>query len=308
MFKLPNGIPSLNSSAQDWADYAEFLTLIKENGELSLLELIRQPSFISDEEFLIGIEDDSDRFLQKADEVIAEIRFRSELCGNKYPFITKNKDYTLSYTKENETFGEIYKYLLLCTRLQMNKNRVHGQIDGALLFEKLSAVVARSYFGDKSEVEVFGTSRSGEGGFRNKLEELIKRLNEGGSLHQNPGHRPQDENVDFIIWKGFSDRLPSQLIAFGQCKTGTSWVDSLSELNTLAFCNTWFTRQPVLTPIRLFFCAQYFPRDIWHVRAYEAGLVFDRFRILDWMPDKLDKDLYNSVLMWSKGAFASVKI
>lgn len=306
MFKLPDGIPSLNSSAQDWADYAEFLTLLKDDKELSVLELIRQPSLISDEEFILGIEDESDRFLQKADEVIAEIRTRSEICGFKYPFTTKNNDYTISHSDENEFYNVVYKYLLLCTRLKMNKNRVHAGVDGALLFEEISSTVAKAYFGYESEVEVFGTSKSGAGGFRSRLEGLIKRMNEGGTIHANPGHRPQDENVDLIIWKGFADRLPSQLIAFGQCKTGTSWSEKLSELNTSAFCKTWFSRQPVLTPIRLFFCAQYFPREIWHVRAYEAGLVFDRFRILEWIPEELNESLFKDVLSWSEEAFTSV--
>src|SRR5690606_22471282 len=98
---------------------------------------------------------------------------------------------------------------------------------------------------------------------------------------------------------GFKDQQPSKLIAFGQCKTGTSWVEKLSELNTEAFCKTWFIKQPVLTPVRMFFTAQYFPREIFRVRANEAGLVFDRFRILDYLPDKIDMEILKNMETWT---------
>jgi hypothetical protein len=92
------------------------------------------------------------------------------------------------------------------------------------------------------------------------------------------------------------------MIAFGQCKTGTSWQNMLSELNSEAFCKTWFSEQPVLTPIRMFFCSQYFPREIWRPRANEAGLVFDRFRIIDYLPTQLTNSLVNEMIEWCAAA------
>jgi len=74
----------------------------------------------------------------------------------------------------------------------------------------------------------------------------------------------------------------------------------LTELNTEAFCKTWFTKQPVLTPVRMFFTAQYFPKEIFRVRANEAGLVFDRFRILDYLPSNIDDDLLSKMLAWTE--------
>jgi hypothetical protein len=296
MFKLPNGLPSLRNSAQDWADYAEYSVLSKTN--LSILSLVKTPLLISDETLVDGIEDDTDKFINKADEISAEINNRKSTTGFKYPFETSDSDYSIKFLLADSLHVWIYKFLLLCTRLNMKDEKIQSGLDGTQLFERLSAEVALNFFGNNAEVDILGTSKSHIGGFRAKLLEITKKMKEGGDIHQNHGYKPQDDNVDLIIWKGFSDKLPSQMIAFAQCKTGTSWQDRLSELNTESFCKTWFSRQPVVTPIRMFFCAQYFPKEIWHPRANEAGLVFDRFRILDYLPDTLDDTLLQDIKAW----------
>src|SRR5690606_12844083 len=151
-----------------------------------------------------------------------------------------------------------------------------------------------------AEVDILGTSKEDVSSFRDKLRTITSLLGEGGEIHNRPGHKPQDGKVDVIVWKGFKDKQVSKLIAFGQCKTGTSWVTNLTELDTRAFCNIWFTEQPILTPLRMFFTAQYFPRDIFYVRAAEAGLVFDRFRILDYLPEQLDDGLVTKMQAWTQ--------
>lgn len=298
MFKLPDGLPSLKSSAQDWADYAEYLSI--EKGEISLLSLIKTPLLVSDEIEVNGLDDDTDAYNNKADDIAKELQYRIDICKGRYPFKLINHDYSLKYFPNTQETALVYRFLLFATRVNMGRDRIHSEIDGALLFERLSALIALEFFGDNSEVDFLGTSKTNAGGFREKLREITGKIREGGDIHENIGHRPQDDNVDLVVWKGFTDKLPSQMIAFGQCKTGTSWRDKLSELNTDSFCKTWFTRQPVLTPVRLFFSAQYFPRDIWHVRANEAGLVFDRFRIMDYLPNELDQEILLNIKTWTK--------
>jgi len=296
MFKLPDGIPTLRSSAQEWADYTEYLALTK--GTISLHDVLKSPLLVSDETIVSGITDTTDRFNDKADEISIEINRRKNISGSKYPFTAIQHGYTIQYEVDDDNHNWVYRFLLLATRLNMSKEKVQNDIDGTQLFEMLSAVVAKEFFGKNTEADILGTSRNDIGGFREKLAQLTQRIGEGGAIIQNEGFRPQDDNVDVIIWKGFSDKLPSKVIAFGQCKTGTSWEDRLSELNTDAFCRNWFSIQPVMTPMRMFFCAQYFPLDIWRVRANEAGLVFDRFRILDYLPDTVEPELMANVKMW----------
>ena len=296
MFKLPDGVPTSRTSAQDWADYAEYKALKK--GAIALLDLIKSPLLTTDELSVNGIEDDTDKFINKADEISTEIARRVSITRNQYPFELTNKDYTLKYIQNKNLYNLVYRFLLLSTRLNMTSDKLQNDIDGTQLFEKLSAEVAVSFFGTNANVDILGTSKSDVGGFREKLSHISKQIGEGGKIHQNEGLRPQDDNIDVIVWKGFSDKQASQMIAFGQCKTGTSWQGRLSELNTEAFCKTWFSEQPVLTPLRMFFCAQYFPKEIWRPRANEAGLVFDRFRIIDYLPNELSTELKDNIESW----------
>jgi hypothetical protein len=296
MFKLPDGIPSLHSSSQEWADYAEYLALIK--GAISLHDLTKAPLLVSDETIVSGITDATDRFNDKADEISIEINRRKNISKDKYPFNAVQNGYAIKYEPQDGDYNWVYRFLLLSTRMNMKNQKVQNNIDGTEVFEKLSAVVAKEFFGKNAEADVLGTSKKDVGGFREKLADLTKRIGEGGSIHPNNGFQPQDDNVDVVLWKQFSDKMPSQVIAFGQCKTGTSWSDKLSELNTDAFCKTWFTMQPVMTPLRMFFCAQYFPIEIWRPRANEAGLVFDRFRILDYLPENIEQELMDSIKTW----------
>ncbi len=300
MFKLPYGIPGLRTSAQDWADYAEYKAL--KHGSIALLDLIKAPLLISDEVVVNGIEDDTDKYINKADEIATEIKRRYVITGKQYPFELTNLGYALKYISSDTLFNLIYRFLLLATRLNMKKDKIQGGLDGTQLFEKLSAEITLAFFGDNSSVDIFGTSKSNVGGFRQKLSDISKRIGEGGKIHQHESFRPQDDNIDVIAWKGFSDKQASQMIAFGQCKTGTSWQNALSELNTEAFCKTWFSEQPVLTPLRMFFCAQYFPIEIWRPRANEAGLVFDRFRIIDYLPERINDELLADIKLWCEGA------
>ncbi len=302
MFKLPDQIPSLRSPTQEWADYAEYLAL--KNGKISLYNLVKRPMLVSDENVISGIEDSTDRFNDKADEITMEIKNRRIISRERYPYHSADLGYSIHFEQSDEQHNWVYRFLLLSTRLKMSTQKIQNGLDGTHIFERLSAVVAKQFFGENAEVDIMGTSKAQAGGFRTKLKELTKRMGEGGEPHANTGYQPQDDNVDVILWKGFSDQQPSQIVAFGQCKTGTSWSDRLSELNVDAFCKTWFSTQPVLTPIRMFFCAQYFPREIWRPRANEAGLVFDRFRILDYLPDSIADELLNDIKTWCTGAEA----
>ncbi len=306
MFKLPNKIPTNRTSAQDWADYAEYHAIL--NGKINLYNLTKPARMISDEEEIVGIDDDADRYLQKVDEISAEVRYRMEVGEALYPFEMEDNDYSIRYISKSEYSVIVYPYLLLATRANMSKDRIKVNIDGSLLFEHLCSIVAQHYFGSRAEVDILGTSKEDILSFRDKLREITRMIGEGGEIHENPGHKPQDDNIDVIVWKSFKDRYPSKMIAFGQCKTGTSWVERLSELNTDAFCKTWFTSQPVLTPVRMFFTAQYFPKEIFRVRANEAGLVFDRFRILDYLPERLDPELLEKMSLWNEAIKAHYQV
>jgi hypothetical protein len=154
--------------------------------------------------------------------------------------------------------------------------------------------------GARAESLVFGTAL--DGAFEHKVNDLCVRLGEGIQFDNPDTVQPtaQDDRLDIVAWKSFTDRNTSKLIAFGQCKTGTSWTSAnLSELQPEVFCKKWFRRQPIHTPVRMFFCSLYISLDQWNTRANDGGIVFDRFRILDFLPEGIENDLLQNIMTWS---------
>lgn len=296
MFKLPDQIPTKRDTAQEWADYAEFKSF--ENKLVPLISLNKASKLSEDEIAVAGIEDESDHYINKVDEIAAEIKNRTQFTNSRYPFSLVQKDYVLQYTPDHSISDLVYKFLLLSTRVNMKLDKIQDGIDGTLLFEHLSAAIAKNYFGMNAEVEIIGTSKDERIGFREKLKQIVSKMGEGGEIHEHTGYRPQDDSIDIIVWKGFSDNKPSKMIAFGQCKTGTNWQDSTRQLNSQTFCSTWFKSQPIITPLNMFFTAQYFPHDKWLPLAYRAGLIFDRHRIMDYLPEILDPILVQKMKTW----------
>lgn len=303
-FKLPNGIPNIRSSSQDWADYAEFLA-IKESS-ISLMKLQKDPLMVSDEIELSGIEDETDKLNNKMEEVSREIEERIDHLGSKYPFSLLKNGYVLKFNNLESLSCLVYKYLLFATRIKMtgkkDENRIINSIDGSLLFEKLCGEVVVVFFGPRTKLEVFGTSKTDNGGFYKRIEDLIKKLGEGKGPRKYSGAKPQDDKVDIIVWKEFLDKKTSKLIGLGQCKTGTSWIENLSELQPDIFFQTWFQDIPIVSPLKMFFCAQYFPKDKWDFKARHAGLIFDRFRIIENLPENIDTQIKIEISSWLDGA------
>ena len=242
-----------------------------------------------------------------AEDAFGEIERRYEACAGGYPFVLTGNG-TIVHRQEyiggqeNERHA-IYKYLLLATRLNMKEARQYGGYDGTQLLEELAAESARNYLGNRSESMVFGTAASASGGFRARINELCERIGEGDDFfdHGNTASRQQDGKLDVVAWTPFSDRLPGQLIMFGQCKTGTHYRDQLAQLQPDAFCRKWLRTQPAVTPTRAFFISEALPRSGWRDSAVDAGVLFDRCRIVDFAHDA-SADLLAKIRDWTKDA------
>ena len=72
---------------------------------------------------------------QIVEEAYLEIERRKEACRDGYPFVVGEQGYTLHASQKAGNHKHIiYKYLLLATRLNMNDNREHADIDGSHSF------------------------------------------------------------------------------------------------------------------------------------------------------------------------------
>ena len=228
---------------------------------------------------------------------------RAGACREGYPFQLDLQGYALSFNQLalNHRYV-VYQYLLLATRLDMRSNRMHAGLDGALLFEELAAEAAREYLGARAESLVFGTAAE-EGNFQAKVNELCRLIKEGGGFVERDAtpSRPRDGKLDVVAWKHFTDGLAGKLIVFGQCKTGTNYSDTLTQLNPTAFYQKWFRDALVVTPVRTFFIAEALPSDQRYNASSDAGILFDRCRIVDFC-DNVDKDVLSKVTAWTIAA------
>lgn len=303
-FKWP-GAPSPRAPAHELADFAE-LTAWRD-GSVSPVSLSRVLGRLAENDYSDGVPED-DEAEPAIDDAFGELERRRKACGgaHAYPFgIAGNGNVLRTVPGRRDTKRLVYLYLLLATRLHMDRNRRHAGRDGTHLFERLSAAVARGHLGARAESLVFGAA-PGSPPFADKIDDLCRRIGEGGGFANRPGvssHR-RDGGLDAVAWKSFSDGSPGKIIVFGQCKTGTHYKDSLAQLQPDGFCDKWFRVSPVVDPVRAFFVSESLPRADWTGASVDAGLMFDRCRIVDFCDD-IDEEMRQNIENWTKAAAAA---
>lgn len=214
-----------------------------------------------------------------ADDAFTEIERRAEFTGAGYPFAITGDSIELSVDR----FNSSYVFLLLLSWFGPNQDhtpRRHPERS----FETLCARAIRSYFGGltHSKTYRFGWPRSEpHQSFSMALDHVIAELNEGGNAKPITDTRaPRDDQLDIVAWIPFTDKLPGQLIAFGQCAAGSNWEAKVSELpDTAGWCSHRMTDPPLVPPIRTFFVPHCIERGRWEWASRRAGIVFERCRI-----------------------------
>ena len=274
---------------------------------MSAVELTRSLGRLDEADYSEGVPEE-DEVDARVETVFAEIERRRDACAGGYPFSVGDSGQTVRLKKSGgeDKRHTIYRYLLLATRLNMNDNRLRGGLDGTRLFEELAVESARCYLGKRSVGLVFGTAAHSNG-FAAKVSDLCKRLGEGdGFINRSNGRlRQQDGKLDVVAWTPFSDCQSGKLIMFGQCKTGTHYKDHLTQLQPDSFCSKWFQSQPTVSPTRTFFVTEALPRSRWRDMAVDAGLLFDRCRIVDFS-DTASTDVLTRVQVWTDAAAAAL--
>ncbi len=300
MFNRPNK----NDPASVVADFIELQCLLQ-RAPVSTNSLRSLYSIPDDEINNEGITSSDDYSIDTLEDGIKECNQRSVNCPAGYPFdVTAN---AVSLHIPNSLNKEIYEFLLLSTRLNMRDESRHAGLDATKLFEELCAVVAAEYFGHHSKSMVFGTAENDT--FQDKVERVINSLNLTSTFKTPLGStgRQKDAAVDVIVWIPFTDKKDSQMIAVGQCKTGTHWENMLTATQPDVFFGSYFSGAPFADVGRLFFMSESCGMDRWEERSRKAGIVFDRTRILEFLPDRLGPELSGKITEWNRAALAFVE-
>jgi hypothetical protein len=290
MYKLGQ-VPSLRAGIEELADYVEVECLRQTDRNASIEDVLRSAGRVAED-----LEDDREQQDIRSDTVAVSIaeelvsRVRDAGLGlYRYPFRFDGGRYVLFL--EPAWNPSLYLFLLLVTRENMRDSATQGGVNGTDLFEDICGEVARQYWGPRAESLVFGTARRRRGDiarFTVAVNDMCTRIREGRGFQNNYGRRltVQDDNLDLVVWSPFSDRRGAQAIAFGQCKTGTSWTrNDVMSLNPRAFMNSWVHPPFLVPPMPLFFvAARVHPNELEGLCVSEVVL-FDRCRIVDYAPD-----------------------
>lgn len=309
MFRLPHA-PSPGAHIHELADFIEWHAWCK--GSCSSRSTNSAIDQLDDNFDFEGVMDDSDRVGFDLEDAFVEIERREAACNGAYPFTLDSTGTILRFKRDDtDSRQTVYLYLLLSTRLNMQTDRVHADIDGAHLLEELGAVTLKHYLGPgRAEVMIFGTAAAG--GFEDKVNRLCEALKEGGCYHHHDTGRvyANDGGLDVVAWKPFSDNRAGKLIVFAQCKTGTSWHNQIGELNPDAFLSS-FTKERMFqtNPLRAFIVAEAVSPGHWIDITGKAskpslGIFFDRCRIVDFTPE-LDEECTMRISNWVNAAFSS---
>ena len=300
MFNRPNS----QDPAPIVADYIELQCLLTQTS-VSCYSLRSLFSMSDDEINNDGVDSSDDFSVEAIEDGIRECEQRAFSCPAKYPF--KVNENSLEPQTDGGMIKEIYQFLLLSTRLNMNEQKKQAGHDATKLFEELCASVAREYFGQHSKTMVFGTADAG--GFQQKVEDLIHKLNLTSTYKIPLGStgRQKDATVDVVVWIPFSDKKDSQMIALGQCKTGTHWDGMLTSTQPDVFFNSYFSGIPFADIERMFFVCESCGIDRWEERSRKAGIMFDRTRIMEYVPVNIDANLLNRIVQWNHAAIESVR-
>lgn len=284
------------------ADYIEVQCLLSEEGCFSIVEAAEDSGFVEDEDEIDSIDtDDYNNFA----EALGQIELRSDFSTlRKYPFVAEKQIVSMN---ENcsEYYRTLYSFLLFTTRWKMGCDRIVNEKDGTLLFERLCREVLTQFFGPHAKSIVFGTGAEDKlKSFEEKVKGLLERINEKGYQFQYPPrvhHKQKDNGIDLIAFIPFNDSRKGHFMAFGQCKTGTSWREKLGQMSPETFCNVFLSPPLRFRPISIYMVSEACDENWEYLASRALGLLFDRTRIVEFLPDNINEDLYADIQLWVKG-------
>jgi hypothetical protein len=304
-YKFP-GTPSTKAYIEELADFWEIEVLRNPDLPFSTRVIQNALSIELDELNHEGTYSEDDEVLSDLDSVMQEILRRIDSTKQKYPFRLEGTRLILDVSCD-EIVATIYIYLLLCTRFNMLKHKVQGNLDGTLLFERLCAVIGKNYWGDNAESMILGTSNSGN--FENKVTQCINFIGEGNCFVNRNNNDPtkNDDGIDIVLVKHFSDQRPSKLIGLGQCKTGTDWHKTINKSKMVDFCSTWFRDNPVFEPIPIAFISDTLYHQFNDYSNSKGCLMFNRFRLMEYLPKVIEQPLKDQIQSWVSNAVEYIK-
>lgn len=278
-------LPIVGSDDVDLADWLELSAATNRDQQVSLEQLMTmmRSNSVSPYSYV-----DLENLLHP---VTTELISR-EKCS-EYPFTLIGS--SLEYRKDYGLSTSTYTFCLALSVLR-RRPRIKGCFPERI-FEEISTKAAREYL-NGSAIRFASPRKAGvPSGFKDAIVHLIRMLDEGTSLRSDRIGNEKDAGVDVIAWKTLDSR-PGKIMLFGSCSTGENWMDKLTEMNPVTFCENYFTDPPHPAPVKSFFTSAIIPSNRWDRSTQEAGILFDRLRISTLVPEIPDTPDHGSGIIW----------
>ena len=281
---------SAASQSREHADWLELKALASDDGNSSLQDLIaelrRNGSTDAIEESTGASADAHGELTERiAGDAFSEIEERALAAGPGYPFHVGTRSIQALSSVDDRSSTYLFLLLLSVYGVRAVTVGVRPERD----FEDISQFAAQGYFGlnehDGHYLFAF-PRRTKAPGFAQAVEDLSSQLGEGvGAKDVTPSAQQKDAHLDVVVWHGFPDRRPGQLIAFGQCAAGGNWRTKVTELGDCGdWCRAWMIEPPAVDPMRMLFIPHRLGYDEWATRAILGGVLFERCRIAYYAP------------------------
>lgn len=304
---MPFASPLASSGPYELADWVELKALSTDDKNASFQDLVAELRRSGSIDAVYGDVDtlvDSHGAISEAlvTGVFAEIEERKIAADSGYPFSVKEGHIQLKCT---DIYNSTYIFQLLISFLGIDagrKARIRPEQD----FEDISLEAARNYFGcnEHDGYYLFAfPRRTSQRSFPAAVNQLTGMLGEGSGCNNVAIARNQkDDRLDLVVWHGFKDNKPGQLIVFGQCAAGKNWKSKITELPDAGkWCNIWMNKPPLVSPVRMFFIPHRPTEEEWKTKLPYGGIPFERCRIAYHAP-KVPQHIASRCCRWIKAA------
>lgn len=229
---------------------------------------------------------------------VAEIvQERARLLGDAYPFELQGN--SLSYRPAERP---VYELMLGITQAPSLTSGDYVKLPR--LFETLSALAGRGWLGHQARHMRTGWPRPDTCARFKSLVESLRRSaahpdapewqwGPDADLPDDPAPALVKEGgLDLVVWRHWdNDQRGGQFYLLGQCACGKDWMDKGQDIE-LRILERWL-RLPKVPPVRALFVPRYVVPSLMTDITVQAGLVFDRVRIVHalrspFLADELD--------------------
>jgi hypothetical protein len=167
------------------------------------------------------------------------------------------------------------------------------------ILERIAAICIAEYLGGQSYVFGWPPMDDVPTQIPQRIEDLATKMRE--KLAEYPSGKYKDRGVDVVSWKSFQaegsgEHRSGQVAILSQCAAGQDWAKKKGDVPLDAWKQYihWAN-----APIRGFVVPGVIQDENWHDTSVDCGLVFDRARICNYLPDPFpDADLLASIRTW----------